>query len=124
MPRYLISFPDGAMDFPREELPAVAEAAKAVEAEAKAAGVWVYSAGLEHQVSSVVHTDGTVTDGPYPETKEHIGGFAVVDVATRDEAIEWAKKIAVACRCAQEVFELLPNDYGDELIEQAASAAR
>jgi len=119
MPRYLIAFPDGAMDFPREELPAVAVAAGAVEQEAKAAGVWVYGAGLERQVSSVVSPDGTVTDGPYPETKEHIGGFAVVDVATRDEAIRWAAKIAAACRCAQDVLELLPDDYGAQLIENA-----
>ena len=54
-------------------------------------------------------TDGTVTDGPYPETKEVIGGFAVVDVSSREEALRWAVKIAVACRCAQEVRELLPG---------------
>jgi hypothetical protein len=87
----------------------VAHAARAVRVEAKDAGVWVFSAGLEHQVPSVVATDGTVTDGPHPETKEHLGGFAVVDVASRDEALEWAAKIAAACRCAQEVFELLPD---------------
>jgi hypothetical protein len=46
-------------------------------------------------------TDGTVTDGPYPESKEHLGGFAVVDVPSREEVLEWAAKIAVACRCAQ-----------------------
>ena len=57
---------------------------------------------------SVVATDGTVTDGPYPETKEHLGGFAVVDVPSREEAL-WATKIAAACRSAQEVFELLPD---------------
>ena len=119
MPRYLISFPDGAMDFPREDLPDVARAAGAVQAEGRAAGVWVYGAGLERQVSSVVGTDGSVTDGPYPETKEHIGGFAVVEVETREEAIQWAAKIAAACRCAQEVFELLPDDYGRQLIENA-----
>ena len=54
-------------------------------------------------------TDGTVTDGPYPETKAVIGGFSVVDVPSREEALEWAAKIAVACRCAQEVRELLPD---------------
>jgi hypothetical protein len=48
-------------------------------------------------------------DGPYPETKEVIGGFAVVDVPSREEALDWAAKIAVACRCAQEVRELLPD---------------
>jgi hypothetical protein len=69
----------------------------------------VFSAGLEHQVASVVATDGTVTDGPLPESKRHLGGFAVVDVSSRKEALEWAAKIAAACRCAQEVFELLPD---------------
>ena len=109
MARFLIAFDDGDMTFPREELPDVAKAAHAVEQEAMRAGVWVFGAGLEHQDPSVVATDGTVTDGPYPETKEHIGGFVVVDVPTREAAIEWAAKIAVACRCAQEVRELLPD---------------
>ncbi len=109
MTRYLISFDDGDMTFPEEDLPAVAEAAKAVRREAKAAGVWVYGAGLQSQRASIVGTDGTVTDGPYPETKEVIGGFCIVDVPTRAEALEWAAKTAVACRCAQEVRELLPD---------------
>ena len=87
--------------------PAVVESAMR---EARDAGVWVFGAGLDHQDPSVVATDGTVTDGPYPESKEHIGGFAVVDVASRDEALIWAGKIAAACRCAQQVFELLPDD--------------
>jgi hypothetical protein len=110
MTKYMILFDDGDMDFPREDLPEVAKAARAVEQEAMRAGVWVYAAGLEHQDPSVVATDGTVTDGPYPESKEHIGGFAVVDVASREEALRWAAKIAAACRCAQQVFELLPDD--------------
>ena len=109
MTQYMISFDDGAMTFPEEELPDVAKAAQEVVQEARDAGVWVFGGGLEHQVPSVVATDGTVTDGPYPESKEHLGGFAVVDVPTREEALEWAAKIAVACRCAQEVFELLPD---------------
>ena len=109
MTRYLISFDDGAMTFPEEELPDVGKAAHAVVREAEDAGVWALSAGLEHQVPSVVAIDGTVTDGPYPETKEHLGGFAVVDVSIRAEALEWAAKIAAACRCTQEVFELLPD---------------
>ena len=77
--------------------------------EAKNAGVWVFGGGVVSQRASVVATDGTVTDGPYPETKEVLGGFAVVDVPSREEALEWAAKIAVACRCAQEVRELLPD---------------
>jgi hypothetical protein len=109
MTRYLISFDDGWMTFPREDLPAVAKAATAVVQEAQDAGVWVYGAGLESQRASIVDTDGMVTDGPFPETKEIIGGFAIVDVPSREEALEWAAKIAVACRCAQEVRELLPD---------------
>jgi hypothetical protein len=112
MTQYLISFDDGWMDFPAEELPDVAKAAQEVAREARDAGVWVFSSGLESQRASVVATDGTVTDGPYPETKEVLGGFAVVDVPTRDEALEWAAKIAAACRCAQEVRELLPDPTG------------
>ncbi len=114
MTRFLISFDDGWMDFPREELPDVAKAATAVVREAQDAGVWVFGGGLERQQASVVGTDGIVTDGPYPETKEVIGGFAVVDVPSRDEALEWAAKIAVACRCSQEVRELLPDPDGFE----------
>ena len=71
--------------------------------------MWIFSGGLESQRASIVAPDGTVTDGPYPETKEVIGGFAVVDVPSREEALEWAAKIAVACRCAQEVREFLPG---------------
>ena len=109
MTRYLISFDDGWMKFPDEELPDVAKAANAVVQEAQAAGVWVFGAGLESQRAKIVDTDGMVTDGPFPETKEVIGGFAVVDVPTRGEALQWAAKIAVACRCSQEVRELLPD---------------
>ena len=110
MSRYMVLFDDGDMDFPREDLPAVGKAVRAVEEDGRRAGVWVFAAGLEHQVPSVVATDGTVTDGPYPESKEHIGGFTVLDVPSREAAIEWAARIAAACRCAQQVFELLPDD--------------
>ena len=109
MTQYLISFDDGWMVFPEEELPDVTEAAQKVVQEARGAGVWVFGGGLESQRASVVATDGTITDGPYPETKEVLGGFAVVDVPSREEAIEWAAKIAAACRCSQEVRELLPD---------------
>lgn len=107
MTQYLISFDDGAMTFPDEDLPDVARAAREVVREAKEAGVWVFSAGLESQRASVVATDGTINDGPYPETKAVLGGFAIVDVPSREEALAWATKIAVACRCAQEVREFL-----------------
>jgi hypothetical protein len=108
MTRYLISFDDGAMTFPEEDLSDVGEAAHAVVQEAKDAGAWVFGGGLKSPGElSVVATDGTVTDGPYPESKTYIGGFAIVDVTSREEALEWAAKIAVACRCAQEVREFV-----------------
>ena len=122
MARYLISFDDGAMDhIPHEEMLAVGKAAHAVVQEAVDAGVWVFGAGREDRGATIVATDGTVTDGPYPETKEVIGGFAVVDVPSREEALAWAAKIAVACRCAQEVRELLPDPEQDEMLRQGAS---
>ena len=109
MTRYLISFDDGAMTFPEEDLPDVAEAAHKVVYEAKDAGVWIFGGGVVSQRASIVATDGTVTNGPYPETKAVIGGFSIIDVPSREEALEWAAKFAVACRCAQEVRELLPD---------------
>ena len=108
--RYLISFDDGAMTFPEEELPDVAAAAHAVVQEAQDSGVWVFGGGLHScEEVSVVATDGTVTDGAYLESKAYIGGFSVVDVPSREEALEWAGRIAVACRCAQEVREFVPG---------------
>jgi hypothetical protein len=77
MTRYLISFDDGAMDhIPDEDMPDVAEASHAVVTEAQDAGVWVFGGGLESQQASIVASDGIITDGPYPETKEVIGGSA------------------------------------------------
>ena len=107
MPRYLISFDAHAMDhIPAEEMPAVADAAHAVVQEAMGAGVWVFGGGLETEQASIVATDGSVTDGSYPEA---VSGFCVVDVPSREEALDWAAKIAVACRCAQEVREFMPD---------------
>jgi hypothetical protein len=107
MPRYLISFDAHAMDhIPTEDMPSVANAVHAVVREAVNAGVWVFGGGLEIQKASIVATDGTVTDGPYPEA---IGGLFVVDVPSREEALEWAAKTAVACRCAQDVREFMPD---------------
>jgi hypothetical protein len=107
MPRYLISFDDGAMSFPEEDLPDVATASHKVVQEAKNAGVWIFGGGVERQRATIVATDGTVTDGPYPETKAIIGGFSIIEVPSHEAALEWAAKIAAACRCAQEVREIM-----------------
>jgi hypothetical protein len=108
MPRYLISFDDGSMDhIPAEDWPAVGEAAHAVVREAKAAGIWIFGGGIQRQRSTVVATDGTTAGGPVPETKAVIGGFSIIDVPSREEALAWAGRIAAACRCAQEVREIM-----------------
>jgi hypothetical protein len=106
MAQYLISFDDGAMTFPAEDLPDVADAAHAVVREIKEAGAWIFGAGvMSKNEVSVVGTDGTVADGP--ESKAYIGGFSIIEVPSREEALEWGAKLAVACRCAQEVRELM-----------------
>ncbi|WP_433604576.1 YciI family protein [Prescottella agglutinans] len=104
MTKYLISFPSAAMVLPDDDLQAVSDATHAVVEEAKAAGVWVFGGGIDESVPPVlVHGDGTVTEGTYPQTEKLEGGYAIVEVPSREAALEWAAKFAVACRCAQEV---------------------
>ncbi len=112
MTKYMISFEKGAMDhIPEGDFPDVGKAAKAVCQEAFDAGVFVFSDGLSYDDGDVQHavvgTDGIAPDGPYPESKELIGGLLIVDVPTRDAALEWAAKVAVACRCAQDVRKFM-----------------
>ena len=100
MTRYLISFASDAMqDIPEEEMPGVADASHAVVREAQDAGVWIFGGGMDEDVEPVtVAGDGTVTAGTYP-----LGGMTIIDVPSREAALDWAAKIAVACRCTQEV---------------------
>jgi hypothetical protein len=108
--RYLISFDDGAMaHIPEGDWAVVGEAAHAVLREAKDAGVWIHGGGIERQRASIVGTDGRVTDGPLPESKAVIGGFSIVEVPSREDAHRWAAKFAVACRCPQEVREIMDD---------------
>lgn len=104
MTKYLISFPSGEMDIPPEGIQAVADASHAVVREAKAAGVWVFGGGIDETVAPVkVSADGTVTDGTHPQTARIEGGYTVLELPSREAALEWAAKIAAACRCDQEV---------------------
>jgi hypothetical protein len=108
MPRYLISFDDGSMDhIPAQDWPSVGEAAHAVVRDAKAAGVWIFGGGIQRQQATIVAPDGTATAGPVPEAKAVIGGFSIIEVPSRDDALVWAARIARACRCAQEVREIM-----------------
>ena len=110
MTRFLISFDDGAMaHISDDEWPAVGEASHAVVREAKDAGVWIHGGGVEQQRASIVGIDGVVVAGPLPEIKAVIGGFSIIRVPSREDALEWAAKIAAACRCAQEVRELMDD---------------
>ena len=107
MPRYLISFDDGSMDhIPDEDWLEVGEESHAVVQEAKDAGVWIFGGGVERQQATVVGIDGAITDGPVPETKAVIGGFAIIEVPSRADALDWAARFARGCRCAQEVREI------------------
>ncbi|MEU7695435.1 YciI family protein [Microbispora hainanensis] len=104
MAKYLISFPSAAMALSGEELQAAATAAHAVVQEAKDAGVWVFGGGIDESVPPVmVDGDGTVTEGTYPQTRRLEGGYSILELPSREAALEWAAKMAVACRCAQEV---------------------
>jgi hypothetical protein len=87
-----------------------------VNAELQAAGAWVFAGGLRPADSAtVVRVDNgttTMTDGPFAETKEQLGGFWVLRFADLDEALAWAEKCAVACMKPVEVrpFEDEPTD--------------
>lgn len=106
MAKYLISFPGPAMNIPEEDWAEVGEASHAVIREAKHAGFYVFGGGIDDAVAPVmVAADGTVTNETYPQTKELSGGFCVLELPSRDAAIEWAARIATACRCSQELRE-------------------
>jgi hypothetical protein len=106
MTKFLISFPASAMDVPAEDMPAVSDASHAVIREAKAAGVYVFAGGINSGVAPVVvAADRSCTTGTYRETRELDGGFCVLELPSRADAVHWAAKLAAACRCAQELRE-------------------
>jgi hypothetical protein len=112
MPQYLVAIyrPD-AYDA-SVETEAMTEAIHALNREMIAAGARKFACGLSpagKTKSMRVQSDGNVlmTDGPYTETKEHMGGFWILEAADLDAALAWARKGAVACRASGEVRELL-----------------
>jgi hypothetical protein len=106
MTKYLISFPsEGMASLSEEELAMASTDSHAVIAEAKAAGVYVFGGGIDEQVPPVrVSADGSVGDDLYPGSRV-TGGFLVLDLPTRGDAVQWASRIAAACRCPQELRE-------------------
>ena len=112
MPQYIVAnyLPD---DFdPSSVTEEMIEEIHALNREMIAAGVRKFACGISSPGNAKTvrkQTDGTVlvTDGPYTETKEHMGGFWILECADIDEALAWAKKAAIACDVTGEVRELL-----------------
>jgi hypothetical protein len=112
MPQYLVCnyMPD---DFdPSTVTEAMIEEIHALNREMIAAGVRKFACGIAPPANAKTlrkQADGKVlvTDGPYTETKEHMGGFWILECANMDEALKWARKGAIACDVAGEVRELL-----------------
>ena len=104
--KYLISFPAPAMNLTADELAAASIDSHAVIRAAKQAGVYVFAGGLNEEVGALmVAADGTATRQTYPQTRELSGGFCVLELPSRAAAVEWASKLAQACRCSQELRE-------------------
>lgn len=109
MPQYLVAIhhPDG-YDPSASEDEAMSRDIDALNDEMKAAGVRIFVGGL-HPASRAkslrAQPDGEVliTERPYLETKEHVGGFWVLEAANLDDALEWGRKAAIACRAPVEV---------------------
>jgi hypothetical protein len=104
MAKYLISFPSAAMIVPDSAWEAVDRDAHAVIDEAKAAGVYVFGGGIDEEVPPVlVSADGSVAEGGYSWAPPLNGGFTVLELQSREEAVAWAARFAKACRCQQEL---------------------
>ena len=102
--KYLISFPSAAMVATGSELEAASRDSHTVIEEAKAAGVYVFGGGIDESVPPIlVSGDGTVAEGGYPWAPPLNGGFCVLELPTREDAISWSARIAKACRCDQEL---------------------
>jgi hypothetical protein len=112
MPQYLVCnyMPD---DFdPSTVTEAMIEQIHALNREMIAAGVRKFACGIAPPANAKTLRSQSggkvlVTDGPYTETKEHMGGFWILECSNTDEALAWAKKGAIACDVAGEVRELL-----------------
>jgi hypothetical protein len=108
MPQYLLSVyqPDGPAP-PPETLERISRDLDALNAELKAAGAWVFSGGLHPPSTATVvrARDGEVlvTDGPFAEGKEHIGGFTIITAPDLDAALAWGRKLATATTLPIEV---------------------
>jgi hypothetical protein len=92
---------------PAEELDRIMQDVSAVDREMKDAGVWVFAGGLHPpSTATVLRPQGgevLMTDGPFTEGKEHVGGFTIVEAPDLDEALAWGRKLAQATTLPIEV---------------------
>ncbi|MGH3389725.1 MAG: YciI family protein [Actinomadura sp.] len=114
MKQYLLSIyqPDGDPP-PPEVLEPIMRDLEAVNAELRASGAWVFAGGLHPPSTATVlrpkDDDVLISDGPYIEGKEHIGGFTVIQAPDLDAALEWGRKVARAITLP---IEVRPLHYG------------
>lgn len=107
MTKYLISFPSEALLVTSDDFERASTDSHAVIEDAKAAGVYVFGGGIDEATSPVrILADGTVEPEPYPGSRI-TGGFTVLELPTRDDAVEWARRLADACGCPQELREFM-----------------
>jgi hypothetical protein len=105
MTKFLISFPSEAMVLAEDEFPSVVADSHAVIEQAKSAGVYVFGGGIDEDVEPVLVTGrGAVSDATYPGVTI-TGGFLVLELPSRADAVDWASRVAAACRCPQELRE-------------------
>ena len=102
MTRYLLSVyqPSGP---PPANLDQIIADVTAVDEAMRDAGVWVFSGGLHPQSTASVVRGALVTDGPFAEAKEHLGGFTVIDAPDLDAALRWAERLSNATTLPIEV---------------------
>lgn len=110
MTQYLLSVwhdADYTIDFASDEAQRLMAQVDRFNEELRQSGSWVFAGGLEPaQTATVVRASGTttaMTDGPFAETKEVMGGFWVIEAADLDAALEWARRAATACEGPVEV---------------------
>ena len=127
MPKYLIAFNDEWVPaHTPDQLRSKSEASRAVLEDMQTAGVFLFAEGgidASTAVFSVVNKDGkpVYTDGPFVESKEHLGGFTVVEVPDDEAARYWAGRLAVSLDWPQEVHRF-PSDVA-EIIERQSSGS-
>jgi hypothetical protein len=107
MTRYLLSVYQPAGELPAADLDKVMQDVGAVDQEMRDAGVWVFAGGLHAPSTATVLRpqggDVLVTDGPFAEGKEHLGGFTIIQAPDLDEALAWGRKLARATTLPIEV---------------------